>query len=231
MIRSYSINELEELAGINRRTISDYITKGLLTGPSHRGRGAVYSQRDLNVLQVIPRLRTLLKEEYGSLKAVAAFLDQLSVHDIHILATRQTERAFIVEVRRLRVRLSLMDLMPHLAPERIDEVLQQLTPEQICGVDSGRVQIGAVLDMGSLFSIDNGSHESAGRTMSLLSPDGLAEHDDDTDRLPQLSEAAVVEAAADKASSGDTRQLLTLKLDEIASRLDRVEQMLDYENE
>ena len=54
MIRSYSISELEGLTATNKRTIGDYVTKGLLAGPSHRGRGAVYSHRDLDVLKIIP---------------------------------------------------------------------------------------------------------------------------------------------------------------------------------
>lgn len=241
MIRSYTINELEQLTAINRRTISDYITKGLLTGPSHRGRGAVYSQRDLNVLQVIPQLRTLMKQEYGSLKSIASFLSQLSVHDIHVLASFETERAFISEVRRLRVRLSLLDLMPYLAPEKIDEVLEALTPEQVCSVDTGRVQLGAILDMSQLLAgspanqarahADNGNGAER-LTQSNGRSNGSAGNEDDTDQLPQLDAETVAEMAADEGqATGETRRLLALKLDEIASRLDRVEQMLEYESD
>lgn len=245
MIRSYTINELEELTAINRRTISDYINKGLLTGPSHRGRGAVYSQRDLNVLQVIPQLRTLMKQEYGSLKSIAAFLSQLSVHDIHVLSSLETERSFIAEVRRLRVRLSLLDLMPYLAPEKIDEVLEALSPEQVCSVDTGRVQLGTILDMSELLggspanqsrmNSTSGSNGTGSRAAQQRKANGNGHantEDDDTDRLPQLDAEAVADMAADEGqATGETRRLLALKLDEIASRLDRVEQMLEYEGE
>jgi DNA-binding transcriptional MerR regulator len=224
MIRSYTINELEELSAVNRRTISDYVKQGLLAGPSHRGRGAVYCQRDLNVLQVIPRLRTLMKSNYGSLKSVAAFVAQLSIPEIHGLAACKTERAFVVEVRRLRVRNSLMSLIPHVAPEKIDAVLNQLTPEQICAVDAGRIQLGSVVDMGRLFAYE--------RALTAEVPSGR-EPDDDTDRLPQLFTEADAEdseidqdAESDQADNEDTRHLLAMKLDEISSRLDRVEQML-----
>ena len=74
MIRSYTVNELEEISGCTRRMISDYISKGVLAGPSHRGRGARYPQKDLDVLTVLPRIRTLMKKEYPTLKEVPAFL-------------------------------------------------------------------------------------------------------------------------------------------------------------
>jgi len=250
MIRSYTINELEELTSVNKRTISDYITKGLLSGPSHRGRGAVYSQRDFNILRVIPKLRTLLKDEYGSLKSIAAFLAQLSVPDIQTLAARDTERSFTVEVRRLRVRLSLMGLMPHVSPEKFDQVLGRLSPEQICSIDSGRVQMGTVIDLRELFAYEQemSGNGRAKEHLNGFSAD-FSDHED-TDRLPRLSEDLFSErdleetipgrsaaselktnGKANGTNSSETKRMLVLKLDEIANRLDRVEQMLDYETD
>ena len=49
-MRSYDLSELEAQSDLSRRTISDYVSRGLLSGPSHRGRGARYSQRDLDAL-------------------------------------------------------------------------------------------------------------------------------------------------------------------------------------
>ena len=242
MIRSYTINKLEELTAINKRTISDYITKGLLIGPSHRGRGAVYAQRDLNALRVIPQLRILMKKEYGALKAVSSFLEQLSISDLQALATRKTERAFIAWVHRLRVRLSLMRIIPHVPPEKLDEVLSQLTPEQICSVDSGRVQIGAVINMKQLFAYEQGIENAEEATPAESPSNGHSLYDlEETDSLPQLSAELFVErdleatlpdssgvVAVDMKDDADiTRKLLTIKLDEIANRLDRVEQMLE----
>jgi DNA-binding transcriptional MerR regulator len=252
MIRSYTINELEELTAVNKRTISDYITKGLLAGPSHRGRGAVYSQRDLNVLRVIPKLRTLLKDEYGSLKSIAGFLSQLSVPDIQMLAARESERSFTVEVRRVRVRLALMNLMPHVAPEKFDEVLERLSPEQICSIDTGRVQIGSVINLSQLFAHEQVQSENSGAS-GHQAADHLneASYQEDTDLLPRLTEdhfagpdleetipgrsAAELTEPDDKTaevnSTSGTKDMLTSKLDEIANRLDRVEQMLENEAE
>jgi len=250
MIRSYSINELEELTAVNKRTISDYVTKGLLSGPSHRGRGAVYSQRDFNVLRVIPKLRSLLKDEYGSLKSIGGFLAQLSIPDIQSLAARETERRFTVEVRRLRVRLSLMGLMPHVPPEKFDEILGRLSPEQICSIDSGRVGMGTVINLSELFAHEKQMSENDGAEGHLDVFSSL----EDTDLLPKLSEelsedkrdleetlpgrseapkAAASEVNANGAGTNgrtsETKTMLALKLDEIANRLDRVEQMLESE--
>ena len=150
MFRTYSINEVEHICGVSRRTVSEYVAKGLLSGPSHRGRGARYPQSDVDALKLLPRFRTLMKREFPNLKALAAFLRQLSIRDLHQLAAKTNESSFVLEVRRLRVRNNLAALAPHVAPERIEAVLAQLTPGQVRAIDSGRYQIGAVLDIASL---------------------------------------------------------------------------------
>ncbi len=163
MIRSYTVGELENISGCTRRTISDYIAKGVLAGPSHRGRGARYPQKDLDVLTLLPRIRTLMKKEYPTLKDVSAFLEDLSLQDINRLATRGSEQAFVSEVRRLRVRNSLMGLLPYVAPERIESLLANLTPGQISGIDAGRYQIGAVMDIEELLHEESQVHRAPGR--------------------------------------------------------------------
>jgi len=66
----YTVNELEQISGVTRRTIGEYVSKGLLSGPSHRGRGARYAQSDVDALQIIPRLRTLRE---GALSVLSQF--------------------------------------------------------------------------------------------------------------------------------------------------------------
>ena len=149
-MRSYDLAELEALSGLSRRTISDYISRGLLTGPSHRGRGARYSQRDMDALRVIPVLRTVLKREFPNLAAVREFLGELSLSDLRQLARLTNERVFEIEVRRIRIRCQLKTFLPAVPPERVKEALSLLTPEQICGVDRGQYQIGSLLDVESL---------------------------------------------------------------------------------
>jgi DNA-binding transcriptional MerR regulator len=236
MIRTYTIDELEKLSGVSKRSISDYISKGLMRGPSHRGRGAVYSQRDLNTLLLIPRLRMLMHDAFASLKAVGVFLEELSIGDIRSLAARKTEEGLVLSVRRLRVRQSLMGLMPQISPEKFDQVLDQLTPEQISSVDAGRIQIGAVIDMGKLFAYEQ--NISAG-----ASEDSAIDTDNDaTDTLPRLDSDLSIDGGLEKTLTGISSKtllaveaiddeasgtFLALKLDEISDRLNRVEQMLE----
>jgi len=149
-MRSYALAELEQATALSRRTISDYVAKGLLAGPSHRGRGARYPQRDLDALRVIPMLRTVMKSEFPNLGGVRQFLADISIADLRHLARLSSELTFEIEVRRLRIRNQLRTFLPAVAPERIVEALRGLTPEQIRGVDRGQFQIGAVLDMASL---------------------------------------------------------------------------------
>lgn len=275
MIRSYTVSELEQMSGTTRRTISDYIAKGVLAGPSHRGRGARYPQKDLDVLTVLPRIRTLMKKEYPTLKEVSAFLDQLSVRDINKLANLPTEESFVAEVRRLRVRNSLMNLLPYMAPERIEEVLTRLTPGQIRGIDAGCYQIGAVLDIEALLQAEgqafpagvkrptprsNGEDsntvaDDTGSSWSVSWLKGHQESDgelqpanvgspDETARRLQKIEQGLVDTTTDLqglvAGSEDTQPELPVvdeslargasvleRLSEIASRLQKLESMLE----
>jgi len=149
-MRSYDLVELEELSGLSRRTISDYVSRGLLAGPSHRGRGARYSQADLDALRVIPRLRTILKAEFPNLMAVREFLAELPMSDLHHLVRLSHERIFEVEVRRIRIRARLKTFLPAVPPESLTAALSDLTPEQICGVDRGQYQIGSLIDIEEL---------------------------------------------------------------------------------
>ncbi len=149
-MRSYDLTELEEMSALSRRTISDYVSRGLLAGPSHRGRGARYSQRDLDALRVIPRLRTILKPEFPSLTSVRDFLSELTASELRHLVRLTNERAFEIDVRRIRVQHRLKTFLPAVSPEMLGAALMKLTPEQICGVDRGQIQIGALLDVEGL---------------------------------------------------------------------------------
>jgi len=163
MFRTYSISEVERICGVSRRTVSEYVSKGLLSGPSHRGRGARYPQADVDALKLLPRFRTLMKREFPNLKTLAAFLRQLSIRDLHLLAGKTSESSFVLEVRRLRVRNNLAALAPHVAPEHIETMLAELTPGQIRAIDSGRYQIGAVLDIGALLQQSGGAEPAVTR--------------------------------------------------------------------
>lgn len=239
MIRTYTVNELEQLAGTSKRTISDYVSKGLLSGPSHRGRGARYPQADLDVLRIVPRLRTLLKGEFPNLKAVGAFLAELSAQDLRRLARRSNERALELEVRRIRVRHSMMAVLPALPPERIDEALEELSPEQIRGIDTGRYQIGAVVDMAGLLR----DEESEGQPQLAVaySRDPASQAANDEQRLtasfnrspPRVLNSNGNGVAHSANSSGNAeseggqvREPLNRRMEDLADRLERIERLL-----
>jgi len=149
-MRSYDLAELEELSGLSRRTISDYVSRGLLAGPSHRGRGARYSQADLDALRVIPRLRTVLKNDFPNLQTVREFLADLSNSDLHQLVRLSDEHLFEVEVSRVRIQGRLKTFFPAVPPEKLSAALSDLTPEQVCGIDRGQYQIGSLIDVEEL---------------------------------------------------------------------------------
>ena len=158
-MRSYDLSELEAKSELSRRTISDYVSRGLLSGPSHRGRGARYSQRDLDALQVIPLLRTVLKAEFPNLNGIREFLENLFPAELSRLAGSADDQDFEIEVRRIRVHSRLRAILPSMPPEKLTLVLNGLTPEQIRGVDRGQYQIGSLVDFESLTATGNSDGE------------------------------------------------------------------------
>jgi len=224
MIRTYSVIELEELSGVSRRTISDYVAKGLLGGPSHRGRGARYPQSDLDVLNVLPRLRTLMKKEFPNLKSVSAFLRELSPRELRSLARRTSEKALVLEVHRLRVRQSMISVLPTVAPERIDDALETLTPEQVTGIDSGRYQLGAVFDMMSLMSSeaggDDADHSDAGMNVQT-SRSGNGSGSLQLEHVHRVGTRAVIPLSG--AEDGQIDERMT----ELSRRIERIERLLE----
>jgi hypothetical protein len=163
MIRSYTVDELQMMSGFTRRTISDYVSKGLLAGPSHRGRGARYSQADADALRVVPKIRTLMKKEFPTVDSVASFLRVISQQELRDLACQPSEKELDLEVRRIRVRVSMATVLPSLAPERLTQVVDSLSPQQICGIDKGQYQLGAILDLSELFRESSGEVETTQR--------------------------------------------------------------------
>ena len=187
---TYALTDLEAQSSMSRRTISDYVSKGLLSGPSHRGRGARYPQRDLDALRIIPRLRTVMKSEYPGMEAVRSFLGELSPADVHRVARMPNERVFETEVRRLRIRNRVRMSLPEVPSERIESILEGLTPEQVRGVDLGQYQLNAILDMKALSA-------APARPASLPMSRG---NEPAASRAPHLQ---LVEADADLAAQGN----------------------------
>lgn len=68
-IDSFTIQELEELSGFDRRTISYYVQQGLLTKVGKRGRGTLYPAAFKERLLFIRAIRNL--QDAGDLRAVS----------------------------------------------------------------------------------------------------------------------------------------------------------------
>ena len=67
-LRSYTIDELEELTGVNPRTIAYYIKLGLLPKVGRRGRKTRYSQLFVHRLEFIERVKRM--QDTGRLSTV-----------------------------------------------------------------------------------------------------------------------------------------------------------------
>ncbi len=240
MIRSYTVDELERMSGITKRTISDYIAKGLLAGPSHRGRGARYPQADADALRVVPRIRTLMKKEFPTVDSVASFLREISRQELRTLACQPSEKELVLEVRRIRVGLLLKTMLPKLTPERLTAVVDSLSPDQVRGIDKGQYQLGAILDLAELFR-ESGADVTA--SDSQLPPSGARSGTNGSgassfETIIEQAEAALVERRrADsklrlvKPSRHSTQaetqaQVLDTRLIDIADRLERLERLL-----
>jgi DNA-binding transcriptional MerR regulator len=241
MILSYTMSDLEKLSGVTRRTIGDYIAKGLLAGPSHRGRGASYPQADVDALLVMPRLRTLMKKEFPNLRAVINFLKGVSSYELHELAKKTSEDSFVLAVRRLRLRSALAAVLPQVSPEKLSSVLETLTPEQIRNVDTGRYQLGAVIDMAALLNgqnelASNEQNAGSGRSQSEWNislhdgapgaPEsiaGITPGHEQTPRQPARNNGNHLIAAGEPAA---TKKATPDKLEDIARRVEKLEALL-----
>ena len=60
MTQEYTIESLSKLVGLQRRTIRNYITQGLLRGPDSLGRNARYTDYHLKRLKLIKQMKLVL---------------------------------------------------------------------------------------------------------------------------------------------------------------------------
>ena len=85
-----SIEDLARHSGLSVRTVRYYIQQGLLPGPDTAGKYASYSQRHLNHLQMVQRLKRL----HLPLKEIKHLIASMSPGDIERLLAMQNEVAF-----------------------------------------------------------------------------------------------------------------------------------------
>jgi DNA-binding transcriptional MerR regulator len=99
--QTFTLAELEELTGFDRRTIAYYISEGLLTKVGRRGPGTRYPAEVHDRLRLIRRIKDL--QDAGrappvALAEIAAAMDALDLERIRELGSGQAGEAAIVAV-------------------------------------------------------------------------------------------------------------------------------------
>jgi DNA-binding transcriptional MerR regulator len=79
---SFKLDELAEQAGVSARTVRYYVQRGLLPGPTFRGKDSSYGREHLVRLKAIKRLQ----EQYLPLDAIQEALDQRTLAQLEQLA-------------------------------------------------------------------------------------------------------------------------------------------------
>jgi DNA-binding transcriptional MerR regulator len=105
-LKSYSIDELEELTGFDRRTVSYYISEGLLPKVGRRGPKTRYGQEFIDRLKFIQRVKDLQdagKLPSATLSDIATILDSLSADDIGAVmkSQRRLQEMFAASMAQL----------------------------------------------------------------------------------------------------------------------------------
>jgi len=138
-------------------------------------------------------------------------------------------------------------MFPALPPEVVDVALEGLTPEQIRGIDSGRYQIGSVLNIAELNSEPgssdaNGNGSSAGSVptesndrhlyaVDIAPVNGVAEAAEAANRNaapPQLR--AVPKSHTMSRVTGPFMEAgISERMQEMTQRLERIEKLLAVE--
>lgn len=100
----YSIEELAEESGFDKRVIRSFIEQGLLCGPDSKGRYARYTHAHLIRLKAIKQLRDCRHMSLGEIRA--AFLS-MTEEDIHAMSTRSAG----VNLKGTELRSSVLDYL------------------------------------------------------------------------------------------------------------------------
>ena len=90
MTEKYTLEDLEKISGMSIRTLRFYIQEGLLPGPDTRGKFARYSQKHLDSIRFIHRL----KELHIPLQQIRHLLNTMSSEDIERIIQSKSESNF-----------------------------------------------------------------------------------------------------------------------------------------
>ncbi len=123
-LKSYSIDELEELTGFDRRTVSYYISEGLLPKVGRRGPKTRYGQEFVDRLKFIERVKEL--QDAGKLPSV-------KLEDIARLLNRLEEDEMVTSIKSQK---SLQELFAR-ALDELQELHQTAPPPDMFTGEAG----------------------------------------------------------------------------------------------
>ena len=120
MTQEYTIESLSKLVGLQRRTIRNYITQGLLRGPDSLGRNARYTDYHLKRLKLIKQMKLVLNlslSEIRRLLNTAGANEDLTFGDIKLAAGSMPHDETETESSGLSEAMAPMSAMPASSPE------------------------------------------------------------------------------------------------------------------
>ena len=120
MTQEYTIESLSKLVGLQRRTIRNYITQGLLRGPDSLGRNARYTDYHLKRLKLIKQMKLVLNLSLSEIRRLLNTVganEDLTFGDIKLAAGSMPDDETETESSGLSEAMAPMSAMPASSPE------------------------------------------------------------------------------------------------------------------
>ena len=120
MTQEYTIESLSKLVGLQRRTIRNYITQGLLRGPDSLGRNARYTDYHLKRLKLIKQMKLVLNLSLSEIRRLLNTVganEDLTFGDIKLAAGSMPHDETGTESFGLSEAMAPMSAMPASSPE------------------------------------------------------------------------------------------------------------------
>lgn len=120
MTQEYTIESLAKLVGLQRRTIRNYITQGLLRGPDSLGRNARYTDYHLKRLKLIKQMKLVLNLSLSEIRRLLNTVganEDLTFGDIKLAAGSMPHHETETESSEMSEAMAPMSAMPASSPE------------------------------------------------------------------------------------------------------------------
>jgi len=120
MTQEYTIESLAKLVGLQRRTIRNYITQGLLRGPDSLGRNARYTDYHLKRLKLIKQMKLVLNLSLSEIRRLLNTVganEDLTFGDIKLAAGSMPHDGTETESSEMSEAMAPMSAMPASSPE------------------------------------------------------------------------------------------------------------------